>query len=199
MSIFNEIQESGLNQILTRRLDIKGDVPAPAIVPEIGPQLVLENDRPEWGFLKGERLAARWVSVAAVAAQFGAVQLYLPPASREVVTIQRITFLNANSVSLAEATVIDGGLVGWVGTATQVRDFRWPASATALVISTTTNVAQPSNFGVLAQAATSQAEIVEPIIITPGQSLMIYANVVNQALAMNIYWRERVGTASELG
>jgi hypothetical protein len=54
--MFNGINEGGLNNILSQRLGVKGSSAAPAVAPEVFPCLTLENDRPEWSWLKGESL-----------------------------------------------------------------------------------------------------------------------------------------------
>jgi hypothetical protein len=81
MAVFNEIDEGGLNGILSRRLGMPGGSPAPSLAPEIMPQIVLESDRPEWGWLKGEMRCAGRFSVAALAGNYGYVQFYNPPSS----------------------------------------------------------------------------------------------------------------------
>src|SRR5213596_4399213 len=52
------------------------------------PGFILELDRPEWSFLKGEiRFSTQAVSTAAVAAQAGFVQLFNPFGSSRIVTV----------------------------------------------------------------------------------------------------------------
>src|SRR6266566_558458 len=52
------------------------------------PGFILENDRPEWSFLKDELLwQAQPVAVAAVAAQFGFLQIFNPFGSGRIVVV----------------------------------------------------------------------------------------------------------------
>lgn len=52
----NEVLSGRYNAILHKLLSMKEGAPAPTLAPEILPVIVLEDDRPEWAFLAGERL-----------------------------------------------------------------------------------------------------------------------------------------------
>jgi hypothetical protein len=52
----NEVQVGAYNSLLHKLLSMKEAAPAPTLAPEVIAAFVLESDRPEWSFLKGERL-----------------------------------------------------------------------------------------------------------------------------------------------
>lgn len=197
MSLFNEIQEGGLNQVLLRRLDIKGDVPAPTVTPEITPGLVLENDRPEWGWLKGERLCSRYVSVGPVAAQTSYAQIYLPSTVTDIVIIEEIVSQTTNQFALARAG-IGAGLGGWGALTVATRDSRWAANRTSAILETTSTAAAATLNPALGVVSGIGLSYDAPLIVTPGTALVIYGLVVNQAVQFNLIWRERVAQYSEL-
>jgi len=199
MSVFNEIQEGGLNQVLTRRLDIKGDVPSPTVTPEIAPSLVLENDRVEWGWLKGERICGRDATQSAVAGQFSSIQLTNPVGSLVIITIERIQNYTAAVNAISRAQLLDGGLVGWSAITSAVMDTRWAAESTSLQVSRTANVAGPSTFAAFARLNGNNDALTQPIVISPGNSIMIVGTAVNTAIGVGIFWRERTAQYSELG
>jgi hypothetical protein len=102
MAIYNELGDKGqLNNILQRRLTISGSAPAPALMPEIGPTLVLENDRPEWKRWKNEVPFSVAATVAAVAGEYGSV-IFTPPGATAdyVVVIEQITNVSAVDVQV---------------------------------------------------------------------------------------------------
>lgn len=198
--IFNEISDRGqLTQILQRRLNMLGSAPAPALMPEIAPCLTLENDRAEWGWLKGELRRARLTTVAATVGQFGMVQCYIPTNRRNIAVITDIQSHNTNTLNVAR-TFIGGGIVGWAGLTTAGLDFRDPSSGGAVLFEQTTNALQPSVNVVLARCNATSPRMQQPIILAPsGQSLVIYNITANQECAVTISWYEREAFPGELG
>lgn len=68
-----------LSQLLMRRLNLTGDSPVPVLMPELGANLVYENDRVEWGFPKGELHFEVGTQTAAVAGETGRASFYGAP------------------------------------------------------------------------------------------------------------------------
>ena len=196
--MFNEILEGGLNQLITGRLGMKGGAAAPAVAPELFPTLNLENDRPEWGYLKGELLAAKQVFVAAVAAQFGAAQIYIPSGNNLIAVIENISPLVASTANISRIVGIGGGVAGWAAATVATRDFRWPGERTGVVVETRTGVANPSTFPQLAQMSSASGQFNQPIVIAPGTGVVVACTVVNQVLSFNLSWRERPALPGEL-
>jgi len=85
--IFNEISDKGgLTQVLMRRLNMTGSAPAPALMPEISPTLVLEAERPEWSYYKAETLFARYAAEGGGGANYTSMFLQAPAGMLLVVT-----------------------------------------------------------------------------------------------------------------
>ncbi len=201
--MFNEINEGGLNRILSQRLGMQGSAAAPACAPELFPTLNLENDRPEWGWLKGEMLAANRVTRAAVAGQFSMAQLYLPSNANAICVVTMVNNWTPNALGLSRGVGISAGLGGWVAAsvASNPRDFRWPGGRTQAIIEVNANVAAPTTFGRFARIF-GNAGIVDyqqPVVIVPGTSLIFQSDGVNEPLDFNVAWYERPAVPGELG
>jgi hypothetical protein len=196
--MFNEINEGGLNQILTRRLGMQGGASAPGVAPEVFPVLTLENDRPEWGYLKGERTCGKYDAVNAVAGQFSIAQLYLPSTSNEVAVITNIQRHTGADFSIARLVGIGGGLGGFAARTTATRDFRWNGERTSLILERTNNVALPTRFPDLFGFTAVQTSFTEPIVITPGTGLGLFGIAVNTTIVFSVQWRERPANPGEL-
>lgn len=54
MALFNEILAGRFNKQLLKLFNMKGQAPAPQVGGDIIADVTLEQDRPEWGWLKGE-------------------------------------------------------------------------------------------------------------------------------------------------
>jgi len=195
---FNAIGEFGLNEVLTKRLTTPGGSNSPSVAPELFPVLALENDRPEWGYPKGELRCGRLVNSGAVAGEFSAVQLYLPSTARSIAVVHQITSFTANVMNIGRGVGIGGGQVGWTAAATCTVDFRWAANRTQLIIETNDTAVAPSLNFAIAQLQQVDQRYDWPIIITPGTSLILVGSTVNQALSANVCWMERGAQPGEL-
>jgi hypothetical protein len=197
--MFNEINEGSLNSIVSRRFGMKGAAAFPAVAPELFPNITLENDRVEWGFLKGERIFARAINVNAVGAQFSHIQIRM--ASRNMIAvIERVISNTANQCSILRANA-DGGLVGWVGGVGVARDLRDTQTGSGSEIATLNSAlaATGSSMGIL----NAVGQQIEPGIVmaankVPLQSVIFAANTVNQAMNLTLFWRERAALPGEL-
>lgn len=200
--IFNEIAEQGqLSQLLQRRLNMLGAAPAPALMPEIAPCLTLENDRPEWGWLKGENLKSRAIDVAAVVGQHSMCQLYIPSTTRAIAVIESIEARAAVSFNVAHAVGIGGGTTGWTPITAISRDTRnLNRQGDLAILETRQNAALPTFHGVIAQINTGGSrDLREPIVVSPGEAIVIYTISTNVALSINLHWRSRAALPGELG
>src|SRR5256885_3568604 len=75
------------------------------------PGFILENDRPEWGFLKDEMLwTSQSLNPGAVAAQFAFIQIFNPAGSGRIVTVKRILVFTtaAQQISRGLTTTVRG-------------------------------------------------------------------------------------------
>jgi len=197
---YDQIGEYGLGQLLAKRLTTPGGAVAPTVAPELFPVLALENDRPEWSYLKGEQLRARAVDVAAVAGQYSMLQLYIPSNSPTIGVIEEISARAAVSLNVVHLVGIGGGTVGWSAITSGTRDTRTPnTQGDSMILETRQNAALPSFHAVLAQINTaSQGSYRHPIIVSPGQAVCIYAIAQNVAVSLNLTFRSRPAQPGEL-
>lgn len=89
--MYNEILTGQLNDILSKRLGMKGGGPAPTLAPEILPVLVVEADRPEWLVL-GSTLMVGIGQLVATGAAVSSVRIRNPVNSGVLAVIERIDF-----------------------------------------------------------------------------------------------------------
>ena len=198
MAVFNEIDEGGLNAILTRRLGMPGGSPAPSLAPEIMPQMVLENDRPEWGWLKGEMLCAASGFEAALLGNRSYYEFVNPTTSQSIITIDYVENITANDLIVARAAFSTalGGTTENAGVCdlrfrfrtNQMQLFRGQALAAALTTQGT--------FAVLSE--NSLHPFTGAIIMPPGSLVRIFGVTDNSAIAFNIRWYERIAQSGEL-
>lgn len=198
MANYDEIGEYALDQVLTKRLTTPGGSVAPTVAPELFPNLVLENDRPEWGYLKGERLCARRFTKLAVAAEFNAIQFYLPANAKEIAVIESIQARDANTFTVCRLVGIGGGLGGWVAQTVAVRDTRYNGERTSVIVEAVDNAVIPGSFPDLWTSYGAGSEMTGPLIISPGQAFAAISSAVNTILSFNITWRERGAQPGEL-
>jgi len=196
--IYNGVGESGLSQLLTKRLTTPGGSDAPAVAPELFPVLALENDRPEWGYLKGEGHYAVYIAVGAVAAEYGMAQLYLPTTARTIAVVTEISSPDALAKNVGMATGISGGIAGWAAGTTLNMDSRRRGQGGAVLYENNTDVAQPAVHGRAAQLTVAGQSVRGPFILAPGGCLMIYSVTVNQSMLANVRWYERPAEPGEL-
>jgi len=198
VTLFNGIGEGGLNNVLSNRLTVYGQAPAPSVEPALFAGLTLENDRPEWGHLKGERLYARQLSKGAVAAEYGMIQLYIPTTSRAIAVITHIESATANLLGIARLVGISGGLGGWAAYSTCNRDTRENGNGGAVIIESNGNAAFPTNYGRYAQLVQAGQAFTAPIVLHPGGAIAVFSEVLNQTLNANVVYYERQAEAGEL-
>jgi len=108
-----EINRPGLNEILTRTLEMKGaSAPAGTLEGAIVPSLVLECDRPEWSFLAGE---VRWggvlLSQTLDGAGLGSFWIVNPAASNALAVIEHfwIKYTGELCIKLVTAPTVIAG------------------------------------------------------------------------------------------
>lgn len=208
MSIFNEVQEQGLNQLLVRRLQLAGQSsPAPALAPEIFPTFEVEGEKPEHAYLKGDRLLGAQATAAAVAAQTSRFTLWNPPSSGIICVLEFVEFDYAGAVlalmSIGERTTQPTG----GGVAEVARDGRWAigtgglagggmclCNAGASVAGFANNIYWAGNVGAGVRVTNNL-----PVILPPGWVWELSCGTVNTALnRCAIAYRERPAGNGEL-
>ena len=194
--LFNALGEFALNQALAKRLTTPGPAPSPTVEPAIFPALVLENDRPEWGWLKGEIPASGRSSQIAVAGQFSCASLLNPVNSKLLIVVEAFEFNAGGSAGVFKIT--QQALAGTPVTVGS-RDSRVPGLRVAgqMSIGTVGGLAPEAPLGWTVSGGAGV--FTSPIVLAPGWSFRWELATVN--IAMNnagIYWRERPAQPGEL-
>lgn len=203
---FGAFQEQGINQAVSRRLNLTGGAAVPTVMPELSIGMILENDRPEWGYLKQEIPFARTVAAAASGAgAYSGCEIWNPTGSGLIVVLKLIT-ISAQSaggvragVSLSTAVPSGTAIVG------VSRDTRYGSAASipnsrVIVTSTNTYTSPASLPNLIGTAALERLDYDEPIILGPGGTFYVIGDTANTALSrVNFSWTERKAQPGELG
>lgn len=195
MGVFNEIDEGGLNSILVRRLAMKTGSPAPSIAPEIMPDLTLESDRPEWGYLKGEMLCSGAFEQLLVAGLFSVLTLRNPSGSGLLATISRIQ--NTGAAPFRVCRIAFGTEAMTTTAYAGVQDLRFRFRTMAMQTATSTPAAV-ANQGVFCNLDTAFRVFPGAIVLPPGSAVQLQTLAVNTTLAAEVSWYERAAQGGEL-
>lgn len=201
MAIYNQIQERGLNAVIQRRLNMTGDAPAPALVPELGAQLVLENDRPEYRRWKEERFFSMFIDIAAVAGEFGSA--WVLPVANAVMVITQIR-VEGDTVNFGWRTTqpVWSGPTG-IGNG-YIRDNAFGSQPfTGWLDGTSVALIAFDNAGAARFDRLTSGQTIEyPIILWPDQGkprLLIRGVTASTQLRANVRGYVRMLTPNELG
>lgn len=175
-------------------LGLSGENPIPTI-DELLQVLVIENDRPEWGFAGHETLAGFFVTQALVAGQFSFVALVNRPSSGMLIVVEAIqSVTDANLFVTAAGDVAAGApfLVGeTASTSGSSRDSRTPTpNSVAGFRSTGSNVVTPW-FGPIAAFHADNHRMQLPCILLPDSAIIVVGAVAAAAVSAGFQWRER--------
>lgn len=165
--------------------------------PEISPVITLENDRPEWEFLKNGRLCGCVGFITAGAVDPGILRIFNPSAQSILAVVESI---RVSSTSGANVQIHIGTNQTALATpvVNVVRDIRIRTAANALAASglntSLGTAAAPSGtllerFGVLASTPTQFSAL--PVILAPSGSLDISIDTVTISAFVTLRWRER--------
>jgi len=199
---FDQIGETGLDQVLAKRLTTPGGAVAPTVAPELFPVLTLENDRPEWGYLKGEFRYFRALTPTAPAASSHVI-LRNPANSSLIAVLERVTgSTTAGALGISMAPI--GNFATGAASATGVpRDGRYSAFAGGVFTRTSQLVVFSADAALAAVAegfrtVSTTLDFSDPIILTPGFDLAIYGRTAAASILVNLMWSERRAQPSEL-
>jgi len=202
MALYNEILAGRFNRFLNKLFNMKGGPPAAQLQGDIGSTISFFIG-PETYFHQGWNMYGAFSSTAAVAAQFGAIQLRNPTASGVVAVILKAFF--TNTVGAADQPYLQVGPritdLTTVNALTLARfDPRNTAAQSAMTPSSQTNAAQQT-LGATATkwqgalALNASVDIINSDLQTfpllPGDVLLASSNIVNQALNFAFWWMER--------
>lgn len=202
MAHFDEIGEYGLDQLLTRRLTTPGGSVAPSVAPELFPGITLENDRPEWGYLKGEIPYARSAGPAApVNNQF---LILRNPAGSGILAVVSLCQAQASTGSVRLYVAPIGNLATGVnGGGGASRDGRITLVSGGIHVRVSTCLlftadAVAPGFNDSFRSVSSAFAFTEPIILAPGTDVGIMAATATATLGGGFSWTERRAQPGEL-
>jgi hypothetical protein len=202
-----ELQVGRFDTLVRRLLSIKGQQLFPNLSGELSTELTLESDRPEWAALKGEKLCGASGTWAALAANINQFQLVNPANSGHLVVVIDAQFSNDGPLAdMMAVALLGGGLLGTTFTTAVVRDQRFNRTTTSPMVP----VGQ--SRGAQAAGITGGAVVYwtaaigiggtlrysHPVILAPGQSLLVTNFVVAQGSRIGWSWYERPAESSEL-
>lgn len=198
MSEFNAVGEGGLNDLLQRRLSVAGGPPSPTVEPAVFPALVLENDRVEWGYLKGEMRYSAGGSLAAGGALTRSSVQLINTTPGNIVTVERAEMAATGSIfCLAKLVFYGAGLLPVGANRTSVAldsRLRGGASGCRVWEDNTLGAAGGSNLSLSLTGVFPG----NPILL-PGWALWLAPTSDNVAITgYTIQWRERQAEPREL-
>lgn len=191
----SKIETGRFSDLLRRYLGMSGtsDI-AQELAPEISPVFVLEDSRPEWEFLKGQKLMAVYVPQPGGGAVSTAVRIRNPPSSGVVGIITNIVVAPS---ALSEIRYKLGNDAGNLGTTYQSvsRDTRYPRVAfpgnSALITSGGTGNNGDQFYGTAVPTNEPHIYGGGTIVLTPGFQLQIETVVNNLTLLVAFAWLEK--------
>jgi len=178
------------------------DSPGRDLLPDLNAAFVLENDRPEWGFLKGERRFAGTASEGAVPGDFAQFQIRNPVASG---MISVITLMQGHN-NTAGASQFELRLAATEGTrsagAIGAVDTRWGTGAARIA-----TVIESENVDALTGTVIFRSSYANrsvpalfpfPIVLAPGTSIFVVDILANSISQLSIVGYERALETYEL-
>lgn len=164
---------------------------------------------PEWSVLRGEELGAVSITQPAVAAEFPIVAFGNLLGSGVILTLEAASFTSATVMSVGTELAADTIVAGTLGAAAfpvlaRDRRFKNPAKVGRGFLKIGTDPA--ATFGVVLEInAVSTANqwtpflTTFPIILQPGDDLLVIGKTVNASLGVSLKWKERQALPGELG
>ncbi len=194
----SKIERGQFSSFLRRYLGMTGvSEVVDELAPEISAVFALEQERPEWEFLKGARLMSHATQVTVNPGNPNSARWRNPPNSGVVAIFYR--------VNASVSTVTGSGLFLTMGaqladlatvSGTVPRDTRWSALAVGGAI-----IASFSNSGAIGGNQFDNAIILAnttwsflhdtPVVITPGNSLQITTSATGLDSSFSAHWLEK--------
>jgi hypothetical protein len=204
MARYNEILVGRINRGLQKYFGIKGDAPVPQLAGDVAVAHSLFNGA-ENRYLEGWEKYGLAMAVAAAAANTSCVRVRNPIGSNVVAVIEKLLVsetVNDSNLVVRKAKGISADLAvvnGVLGTNFDDR----ARIAPTIVLSQQNTAAAPPAMGGTNENSVLQASILasqpfnvvmtdlDEFPVLPGTGLQVNCGVVNQALNVTIWWRER--------
>lgn len=187
-----------LRRLLQQSGDPSGDPVAAELAPEVSAVLALESDRPEWEFLKNNRIRSTYVVVTGDATHPAQFQLRNPTGSNIIAVLRRMRF----SSSTAAPVIVRSGFVavqtdlGSVDSSANL-DTRYGIVSAGAIIASESAVLAPVAYQLLDDVITPIGVTLPPIykdtpvILAPGTRYLFQTAANTQNLSCFFEWLER--------
>lgn len=192
----SKIEVGRFSTLLRRFLEQKGDIEvAGELAPEISAVFVLESDRPDWHFLKNEKLISSGALMTVAGATAGPTyRLRNPAGSGLIITIDSVDWTNTVASDYQWRVEAQTADLPVTGISSVTRDTRWTLITSAM-IATVSITAGPTGILLFGQSVGIIATPFEkrlPIVLTPGFALNIGSSTVGAKTGrVTVNWTER--------
>lgn len=200
----NEMTEgAGVNLILSKKFGVVG-APSPLMASEIFPNVILQNDRPEWPFLEGDKIAGGFIQDAGVAAQISHVGLHNPADSGILVVVQSILVdITGGDTRIDLGVTPDATDTLTTGTPRDTRfEFRRAGGPETTALLFTLTQVGTITATQLAQLTHNVSSVIVPykvpIVLGPDGFVMVRGVGTNQAVGASFNWVEQKAASGEL-
>lgn len=159
---------------------------------------------PEWALLRGETLCARRITQAAVAGEFSAVAIVVPATADLIAVVEEVTAATTAAGVFELDVATEAQIVATLALNAQAlsRDRRKATFQGRTLLYAGSDAA--SFIGSALERAASTAANVParfvtglPVVLSPGQGLVIIGQTVNLTNVVSFKWRERAMVAGE--
>lgn len=203
MSAFNLLPWGRWGTGVQKYFGFIGENPIPTLTPELGVGVVLENDRPEWGYLKEEQICGTWVTQAGGVGTSAQFMLRNSAGSNvlAVVTSIRVYLATAGNLNIY-INPAAAALAGGTPQNNFPRDLRRRSAANAFRVGTL--IAESNASASVTGTGLIQIDQVnstgvgvreelcpDAIVIPPGCGLQLFAVTTNITMTARLVWRER--------
>lgn len=201
MPEFNQLLNSRFSDVAEKLLGLQEQHGVTSVAPEMMPVVVFEMDRPEYSFLKREKLWYGSMNEAALAANFSQIAVINPTGSNLIVVVKGMIIdpLAAN-VNFQAGYIIN--LATWTaGTAGApvARDRRWPIDPVAghplpkTQLFGIQNAAAQLHVELRASVPTNTSSLVLPLdyVLIPGSGFGVLNGTLNAQLNATFWGYER--------
>lgn len=213
MPVHNQLFRQIFNEALKRAIgDTKGEGALERYGETLTPAINLW-DRPEWSYLRQERLWARHFTQGAVVGENSVISLRSPSTAGLLIVVEAIGISPgggamsvalevASETAIATATLADQGSPLYARD-TRVRSLFPPPGAPAGAIFeggsfVGTVLGQRIDLNVSGGTTNSVSFIPLPIVLSPGNGVVLIGQAVNLSMAACFVWRERKAFPGEL-
>jgi hypothetical protein len=203
VSQYQATGDTGFDQVIVRRLQTPGGSVAPGVAPELFGNLTIENDRPEWEYLKNGGLYSRGVVVSAGGAGTrSSLTLCNPAGSNQLVVVKRLDWAVASGQARLHVFRLQGvlpfgaqNLFGVTRDARRQLNGNVSASQSVVVGDNTLGVAGGNALAFLP----STSSFDQPVVLPPDSALYFAPSADNVAITYcTLSWTERPLNRSEL-